>query len=318
MVGPSIGRAARKPRLLVVGAAARDITPADPRGWRLGGGVTYGALAAARLGLHVRALVGADDEAAGAAELAILEQAGVEVRLVRLGRGPVMENRDTPAGRIQLVAQASQRITPDALPARWRSAPAVLLAPVAAELAPAWSGNLPRSSLVALGWQGMLRRLVPGREMVRLPLRRGSLIARADIALVSADDVAAGGAALRDVLRREGQQLVITHAARGALHLVRRGGRLEQRTVPSLPARHVADSTGAGDVFLAAWFAALLATQQTATRRTDWRALAVATAAASLSVEVSELAALPDLRSLCGRLRQARTNALSREDVAGA
>src|SRR6185295_20414519 len=42
---------ARNPMVLVVGAASRDITPDDPRGWRLGGAATYGSLLLARLGL---------------------------------------------------------------------------------------------------------------------------------------------------------------------------------------------------------------------------------------------------------------------------
>jgi hypothetical protein len=29
-----------RPDVVVVGSAARDIDPTDPRGWRLGGGVT--------------------------------------------------------------------------------------------------------------------------------------------------------------------------------------------------------------------------------------------------------------------------------------
>ena len=50
----------------MVGAAARDVDEADPRGWRLGGGVTYGALACARLGIRTAALVGVDPFAADA------------------------------------------------------------------------------------------------------------------------------------------------------------------------------------------------------------------------------------------------------------
>src|SRR5439155_22807898 len=48
------------PDVVVVGAAARDIAPDDPRGWRLGGGVSYSALTTARLGLRTAALVGVD------------------------------------------------------------------------------------------------------------------------------------------------------------------------------------------------------------------------------------------------------------------
>ena len=51
MADSSIG-AADRPTLVVVGAATRDIAADDPRGWKLGGGVTYSALAAAAARRH--------------------------------------------------------------------------------------------------------------------------------------------------------------------------------------------------------------------------------------------------------------------------
>ena len=87
------------PSVLVVGSASRDLTPDDPRRWRLGGAVSYGALTLARLGLPTRALVGADAEAASASELAVLRDAGVDVSVARLPHGPVFRNVETPAGR---------------------------------------------------------------------------------------------------------------------------------------------------------------------------------------------------------------------------
>jgi len=90
------------PTAVVVGAACRDIAADDRRGWRLGGGVTYSALTIARLGLRTAALVGADSEAATATELDLLRQAGVDVRVVPLERGPIFENLETPEGRIQM------------------------------------------------------------------------------------------------------------------------------------------------------------------------------------------------------------------------
>ena len=66
----------RIPDVVVVGAAARDITPDDPRGWRLGGGVTYGALALARLGVRIGVVIGLDPLARDAHELALIEQIG--------------------------------------------------------------------------------------------------------------------------------------------------------------------------------------------------------------------------------------------------
>ena len=43
----------RGPEIIILGAACRDVAPDDPRGWRLGGGVSYAALATARLGLRI-------------------------------------------------------------------------------------------------------------------------------------------------------------------------------------------------------------------------------------------------------------------------
>ena len=52
---------------MVVGAASRDLTTDDPRGWRLGGSAAYCSLAAASLGLRVGCLLGVDAEAADGA-----------------------------------------------------------------------------------------------------------------------------------------------------------------------------------------------------------------------------------------------------------
>ena len=102
--------------LVVVGAATRDIDAADPRGWRLGGGVTYAAMTAARLGLKVSALIGVDSQAATAAELDVLREAGAQVVLVPLASGPVFDNRQTPAGRVQYAVAASDMMPAAALP----------------------------------------------------------------------------------------------------------------------------------------------------------------------------------------------------------
>ena len=57
------------PGIVVLGAAARDIVSDDPRGWRLGGGVSYSALTTALLGVPTGALVGVDELAAALVHL---------------------------------------------------------------------------------------------------------------------------------------------------------------------------------------------------------------------------------------------------------
>src|SRR5688572_32327134 len=121
----------RAPQLVVVGAAARDVDALDPRGWRLGGGVSYSTLLAARLGVRVGSLIGLDEEAQGAHELDLMREAGAELEIVPLERGPLFENIEGPRGRRQICRGLSDLLPPAALPPRWRGARAFLLAPVA-------------------------------------------------------------------------------------------------------------------------------------------------------------------------------------------
>ena len=87
------------------------MAPEDPRGWRLGGGVTYAALTTARLGLRTAAVVGVDGVARGATELDLLRAAGVDLMLVDLASGPVFHNVETPAGRVLVETGIGERIS---------------------------------------------------------------------------------------------------------------------------------------------------------------------------------------------------------------
>src|SRR3954465_2816078 len=106
-IGSASGSAGAGVRYVVVGSAARDIDESDPRGWRLGGGVTYGALLLGRVGLRTTALIGLDREAADAPEPALLRDAGVELVPVPLEHGPIFHNLEAPGGRRQTVIDAS-------------------------------------------------------------------------------------------------------------------------------------------------------------------------------------------------------------------
>ena len=87
---------------VVVGAATRDIDASDSRGWRLGGGVTYAAITAARLGMDVKALIGVDSEAASAAEFDASDKQARRWCWSRSRAGPVFDNRQTAGGRVQI------------------------------------------------------------------------------------------------------------------------------------------------------------------------------------------------------------------------
>ncbi|HWH23776.1 MAG TPA: PfkB family carbohydrate kinase, partial [Candidatus Limnocylindria bacterium] len=120
----------------------------------------------------------------------------------------------------------------------------------------------------------------------------------ADLLAVSSDDARAGGAPLKRLLRPR-QELIVTGGARGTLHLRRVAAGVAGWRVPALPARTVVDPTGAGDVLLAAWLAARLCAPAAA----GWRQLALAAAAASLSVEGVGLAGVAPLGAVGDLLR---------------
>lgn len=313
MVEPSISRPSDppgEPILLVVGVASRDLDADDPRGWRLGGTVSYASLAAARMGIRIRSLIGVDEQAATAHEIDTLRAAGIEVLLAPLARGPVFDNTNTPAGRVQLVHQVSDLMPSDVLPEAWRATPHVLVGPVAGELGADWASAIAAESFVALAWQGLLRRLTPGAPVERLPLARLPLVERADALALSAEDAVAGGPPLGQLLR-DGQLLLVTDGRHGAVQISVSDEGARGRYVPALPEREPIDTTGAGDVFLATWLASRALLRDRAAAGDDsWRPLAVASAVASLSVEARTLADLPARERICALLLRLRERQL--------
>lgn len=300
----------RDRRLVVVaGAASRDLVADDPRGWRLGGGVVYGSLALARLGLPVVAYVGLDAESNAAAELDILRRAGVEIRPVALERGAVFENREGPAGREQRAHSWPSPIPPSVVePGLAGAAAGWLLAPIAAELPDGWA-DLPRSeALVALAWQGYLRRQAAGGRIERRAPGPGPLLRRADLVAASVEDLGPGIplAAVAACLRPT-TTFVLTAGERGGLVGQRALGRWRWRRYRAVPSRAAVDPTGAGDVFLAALLAARLEPRLVGGRLAQGVDLLLAAAAASLAIEGPGIAGIGGLTAVGERLRALRT-----------
>ena len=296
-----------------VGSACRDVAPEDPRGWRIGGGVMYAALTTARLGLRTAAVVGVDAEAAGAAELAMLADAGVEILRVDLSEGPIYHNVETPAGRVQTCVQPGVALPLPALPPAWVAAPGWSVVPVAGEVRDDWADLLPADAHVAVAWQGFLRDLRTGERVRQLAPQPSPILGRADLVGVSRHDVGRDVplASLERLLRR-GADLLITEGDAGGL-LIRLGtdDPAELLRYRSPASGQEVDPTGAGDTFLAALHASGLravgeggATPETDLRRAirDGLDLRFAAAAGSLVVEDWGLAGVPDLSAVTARL----------------
>jgi sugar/nucleoside kinase (ribokinase family) len=298
------------PTIVVVGSAARDLAPDDPRGWRLGGGVSYSALTTARLGIPTGALVGVDATAAHAPELDLLREAGVDVQLVPLAHGPVFVNIERPEGRHQLCEDFSDPVPVEAIPPSWRAAPGWILAPVAAELPPDWATAAPAAAFVAVGWQGLLRELVPGEPTHHVAPRADPIIRRADLVGLSRDDVSRD-AELADLylLLRRGASLAVTQGDRGGLIVHGAHGdheaALELRHYPAVPSHAAVDPTGAGDVFLAALAAARIEPRLIGGRVGHGLDLLLGAAAASLVLEGPGLLGVPTRDAVRARMREA-------------
>ena len=297
--GPSTGWAGRLD-LIVVGAASRDVTPDDPRGWRLGGSVSYASLAAARLGLRVGCVIGVDEPAAGAAELSLLEGAGILVHRVRLDHGPVFENIERDGHRRQRWLSKSDAVPVTALPREWRRARGWLLGPVAGELAAEWAevAAAGADACVAVGWQGLLREFAADGWVRRVAPGSSALLEAAGLVCASVDDVAPGVGLteLRALAPRAA--LVLTAGAGGGVAL-RGAETVRYGAIAAIAAPRIVEPTGAGDVFLAALMAAWLLTGELATTR----ALRFAAAAGSCAVEGAGLAGVPTGAQVAARLR---------------
>lgn len=306
---------ADRPIALVVGAASRDVTPDDPRGWRLGGAAAYVSMTLSRLGIEVRALIGVDEAASKADELRMVEAAGAVVTRVPLASGPVFENLELPTGRRQRCLAVSDPIELTDLPRAWTSGfDALVLAPVAGELDDTWAAlavpepaPTPDGStagpMVALGWQGLLRHLAPGMTVRRVGPTPSAIVRLARLIVVSGDDLIPG-LGVRDLVSLLGPSttLVVTAAAAGGQVVEARPTRDGSRamrgaTYPAIPADAVVDPTGAGDVFLGAMVAAML-------RPGIGDPVLVAAAASSLSVEAPGLRGVAELEAI--RLRMTR------------
>lgn len=284
----------------MVGAASRDISADDPRGWRLGGAATYCSLAAARLGLRVGCLIGVDEKASTAVEVAMLEAAGVTVRLARLGRGPVFENIERDDHRRQRWLSKSDLVSAASLPAEWRRSRGWLLGPVAGELGDEWASVPEASAIVGLGWQGMLREFSDDGWVRRVAPAASGLAGAAGLVCASVDDLAPGTTLENLRLVAPSAVVVLTAGADGGFSMAGR----KKVTYAAVPAPAVVDPTGAGDVFLAALMAAWLLTGELATAR----ALRFAAAAGSCAVEGVGLSGVPTRAAVAARLRDQGTS----------
>lgn len=212
-----------------------------------GGSAWYAGLAWRALGARVRVLTAAGPDFPAAA------LAGLEARVLAAPRTTAFENRYAPdGGRSQRVEAAAPPLDPAALPAAWRAADVLHLAPVLGEVDVRAFTAAVRARVVGLGVQGLVRAVLPGGEVAQPRWDpEPAALAGVDVAFAGEDDLRGQG----DLVRRLAAAVrivVLTRGVRGCE--VISGGRT--RRVGVSPA-HEVDPTGAGDAFAAGFLFAL-------------------------------------------------------------
>ena len=291
------------PDVIVVGAATRDLTDLDPRGWFMGGGVTFSSLTLARLGLRVGVILGLDAEARGAREVEHLHRAGAEVIEVPIEKGPIFINDESGPYRVQTCMSTSSRLPVDALPADWRATKAWMMTPIASEIGEEWMDVPAPDACVGFAWQGELRVLADGAVVRPRDPEPSAFLARADLTGLSRFDIP-HSFDLRTMAGwlKDEADVLLTAGMHGGLLLNYRDGRIAGgRLYPSVPSKQEVDPVGAGDTMLAGAMAARIVGGSAA--RVRGHDLHVGAATSSCLVEGPGIDSVPDLGQLRQRLR---------------
>lgn len=236
------------PEYVVIGHFAVDRTP---EGERLGGSVFYGAMAAARLGASVGVMTRGNLDGLSAPVRAELEALANHMELVveASDDNTSFTNAEVAGMRSQTLHGWAGPIDLSGMPAHWRSASVIHLAPIAqdfdsrqaAKVSPGYLGATPQ------GWMRSWSERSSGpitRSAPRLP---SELSMRLNAVVLSANEYTLA----RELYELVGRKAlaVMTRGRQGALALDR-GRQLE---IAPFQAREV-DTTGAGDVFAAVLF----------------------------------------------------------------
>lgn len=257
---------------LIIGHIAVDLTPS---GARLGGTASYSALAARTLGLRVGVVTSAG------AEAPLDALAGIPIVSVPAEHSTTFENLQTPEGRKQTLHHQAASLTYEHVPAAWRTASIIHLAPLAQELSPDVAAQV-SASLVGLTPQGWLRAWdTEGRVHPCTWADAEKVLPRIGAMVISREDVG-GDEEQIEYFAHHARMLAVTEAAAGSV-LYWNGDRRRFRA----PQVNEVDSTGAGDIYAAAFFIRMYTT------RDPWEAARFATRFAAYSVTRFGLDGIP-------------------------
>jgi len=263
---------------LVIGHFTKDLPiEGSPTGSQLGGTVVYAALTARAMGLRVGIV-----SSFNANDLPLDALEDIPIIAIPSEETTTFSNIETSTtGRQQILHQQAAQIDFEQVPEVWRRSTIVHLGPVAQEM----ESQLPTGfspALLGLTPQGWLRGWnADGRVMPRKWLEAEASLNHASAAVLSVEDVADDEEIIEE-MSLASRVLVLTERSEGA----RLYWNHDLRRFPA-PKVDVVDTTGAGDIFAAAFFIRLHST------RDPWEAARFATCLASRSVTRRGLEGIP-------------------------
>ena len=245
--------------------------------------MTYGALTAGGLGVSPAVVTSFGPELDLAASMP-----GIPVHNVPSASTTTFQNTYREGRRTQVLSGLGAKINGSDIPPEWRSAPLVLLGPLAGELGDELAQGFP-GAIVMASIQGWLRQWDDQGRVSPAHWDGAEVLPYVDAATFSIEDI--GDRRPIDRWKQMVPVLILTMGADGAsLHF---GGSWHH--IPAFPAREV-DPTGAGDVFAAAY---LIRYKETFDPLQSAR---FATCAASLCVEADGIGGIPTRDKVEARL----------------
>lgn len=262
---------------LVIGHIVQDITP---NGMRIGGSAAYAALTAKALGLRPGIVTSWSMETTSPllAEIPIVNFPS-EV-------STTFENIMTPEGRLQYLYKVAPSLGYNLIPDSWRNTPIIHLGPVAQEVDPTLVRHFP-SSFIGVSPQGWLRTWDEQGRVTCSEWPEASFVLQgADAAVLSLEDVDNQESRIEE-MAAFCHVLAVTEGKEGSR--VYWNG--DARRFSALRVTEI-DSTGAGDIYAAAFFIRLHQTHN------PWEAARFATALASYSVTRYGLEGIPSQQEI--------------------
>lgn len=254
-----------------------------PGGYIPGGAVSYAATLARNLGYQTAILTSHGPDFKTTTYLP-----GIDCKVLPSTITTVFENKYKGGKRTQYLRQKAKNLTTGLLPETWKQADIALLGPVANEVSTGFLSAF-KDSLICVCPQGWMRSWDSRGLVTQKQIDDWDKLTGAGIISISENDVGSDWGLINHIAAAV-EILIVTLGAEGA-DVFHRGSKAHFPAFPTLEK----DPTGAGDVFAAAFSIKFAECADIA------HASAYASAAASLCVEKTGLAGVPNSDELESR-----------------